>query len=443
MNDFHSDYRKQLVGAAQELFGAPGERAKQRIGRPRPLPLAAVIALAVLLLAAAAFAATQIIGFGAPVKASHRPGRERPSVSAGVGIPVAGAKSAPASAQLLGISVADPGGGLHWGMRIVRTTRDLVCVQIGRLLDGRLGVLGQDGEFKDDGLFHELPAAVLDPDTCIQPTVRALYSHSGLPAAGALPVTSRSCLAPGVHSWPSGPEPCPADDERLVAFGVLGPHAVSVSYRTRGQLRTVATAGRLGAYLIVLRAPPEPAHNIPVLGGTSGRLGVFPIATSSTAPSRIVFRFGDRLCQTGSERKHGGLPECTNSIARTPLRLPKIPRGLHSPIALKTRPAPGGYDLQLTFTAPTAVKDASTAYGVQVTLPNSRACGRPGVSGQSVERDVARGEVLHITEFVGQPPGCHGVVHGRVIFGAEPLPGAFFARVRSAETIGRFSFDLP
>ena len=85
--------------------------------------------------------------------------------------------------------------------------------------------------------------------------------------------------------------------------------------------------------------------------------------------------------------------------------------------------------------------NASTAYGVEVTRPSSSACGRGGVWGQSIERDVARGQILHVSEFVPQPPGCHGVVHGRVILGAQRYGG--FSDSKDLGTIGRFSFTLP
>jgi hypothetical protein len=451
MSDFHSDCKQQLVSAAETLFPAPApapaaampqRRTRRKIGRPRHVPLLVVIAT--LLLAAAALAATQIIGFGAPVTARPAPGRERPSVSTGIGIPVAGARSTPTSAQLLAISVPDPAGGLPWGMRIVRTTRGLLCLQIGRRLAGRLGVLGQDGEFSDDGLFHELPVAVLDPDMCFLPTERVLLSDAGLPAAGELQGVTTSCLPSQVpRIRPSEPQHCPASDERLLAFGMLGPHALSVSYRAHGRLHTVATAGGLGAYLIVLRAPPDPSHNIPVLGGTVGPLDRFPMGPGPRSViARIVFRFGDRLCQTGFEHQPGGPPLCTRSIARTALPVPKIPHGLHTPVALRAHRVPGGYELDVTFTAPAAVKSASTTYGVQVATPSDPACGIGGVWGQSVERDVARDETLRVTVFVGQRLGCHGVAQGRVVYGAEPLPDAFSGPVRSAETIGRFSFVL-
>src|ERR1700685_4173288 len=156
MSDFHNDYKRQLVSAAGSLFDAPATNRELEISRPRRVPVLASIAVVALLLAAAALGATQIIGFGAPVRPGPVPGREQPSRSTGVGLPVASGEGSPTSAQPLAISVPDPGGGLPWGMRIVRTTRGLLCPQVGRLLDGRLGVLGQDGEFKDDGLFHEL-----------------------------------------------------------------------------------------------------------------------------------------------------------------------------------------------------------------------------------------------------------------------------------------------
>jgi hypothetical protein len=442
MNDFHSDYKKQLETAAEALFATPAPRLRPKIGRPRHISLLAAIALAVLLLAAAAIAATQIIGFGAPVTAPHaRHGRERPSVSTGVGVPVAGVKSSPVSAQPLAISVPDPGGGLPWGMRIVRTTRGLLCLQIGRLLDGRLGVLGQDGEFDDDGLFHELPATVLNPATCILPTAWTILSEAGLPAAGALQSPPTSCVAPWLYTGPSGPKPCPAGDERLIGFGVLGPHAVSVSYMVDGRLHTVATAGSLGAYLIVLRVPPELTQNIPALGGKTGLLGGFPIgAGRGEVVSRLLFRFDGHLCQTGFDRQPNGPPQCTSSIAHRRLFVPAIPRGLHTPVTLRAHRMPGGYDLQVTFTAPVAVTNASAAYGVEVTRPSSSACGRGGVWGQSIERDVARGQILHVSEFVPQPPGCHGVVHGQVVFGGEHIAPRLIGR---DEAIGRFSFVLP
>lgn len=442
MSDFHGDYKRQLVTAAGALFPAPPARAQRTVGRPRRVPLLAMLVLAALLLAAAALAATQLIGFGAPVKASRARGQERPSPTAGIGIPVAGAGGSPASVQALAISVPDPGGGLPWGMRLVRTTRGLLCPQVGRLLDGRLGVLGEDGEFDDDGLFHELPPSVLEPGTCTAPGEWSILSEIGVPAAGTLRDYPAPCLAPWERrTRASSPPSCPAGDERLVAFGVLGPHAVSVSYMDAGRLRTVATAGRLGAYLIVMRVPAKLQHNAPSLGGKDGVIGGFPIgAGKGDVVSRLEFRFDGRICQTGFDRQPDGPPQCTSRIAGKALLAPKIPRGLHTPVALRARSVAGGYELQIAFTAPASVENASVAYGVQLIRPSSRACGRGGIWGQSIERDVARGQTLHVSEFVPQPPGCHGVVKGKVLLGAQT--GALHMLGSRDETIGRFSFAM-
>jgi hypothetical protein len=441
MSDFHNDCKRQLVTAAGSLFDAPGAPRGLEIRRPRRMPLLAIIALAALALAAAAFGATQIIGFGAPVTPAHAPGREQPSRTTGVGLPVANGEGSPASAQPLAISVPDPGGGLPWGMRIVRTSRGLLCPQVGRLLDGRLGVLGQDGEFKDDGLFHELPASALEPNTCITPSAWSMLSDVGVPAAGALQSPTTSCLAPWLRVRPPGAPRCPGGDERLIGFGLLGPHAVSVSYMTDGRLHTVATAGRLGAYLVVLPVPAKLAHNVPVLGGKGGLLGGFPIgAGAGEVVSRLTFRFDGRLCQTGFDRRPDGPPQCTTQLAAQRRLVPRIPRNLHTPVALHAHRAPGGYELELAFTAPAAVRNASIAYSVQITRPSSPACGRGGVWGQSIERDIARGQTLHVSEFVPQPPGCHGVVEGQVLLAAQN--GALPLLNSRAEAIGRFAFDL-
>jgi hypothetical protein len=442
MSDFHSDYKRQLVTAAGALFAAPDASPWRKPRRVRRVPLFAVIVLAALLLAAATLAATGIIGFGAPVKASRTPGQERPSVTAGIGIPVAAADGSPALVQPLAISVPDPGGGLSWGMRIVRTTRGLLCLQIGRLLDGRLGVIGEDSEFNDDGLFHELPASVLNPGTCVSSGVWTMLSYAGLPAAGALARPMTPCLAPWLRARASSPPPCPASDERLVGFGVLGPDAVSVSYMVNGQLHTVPTVGGLGAYLVVLRVPPKLAQNVPVLGGKSGLLGSFPIgAGKGEVVSRLEFRFNGHPCQTGFDRDPDGPPQCTSQIAAGGVLSANIPRGLHTAVALHPRRVAGGFDLEVTFTAPAAVTNASVAYGVQVTRPSSPACGDGGIWGQTIERDIARGQSVRVTEFVPQPPGCRGTVKGQVILGAQT--GALRMLRGRDRTIGRFTFKLP
>jgi hypothetical protein len=441
VSDFHSDYKQQLMTAAGGLFEEPAARPELRISRSRHVPLLAAIMLAVLVLAAAAFAATQIIGVGTPVRSSGV--QRHTTASTGVGVPVQGAHSPHGSARLLGISVPDPAGGLPWGMRIVRTTRGLQCVQIGRLLGGRLGVLGQDGLFDDDGLFHELPAAVLDQDTCDQPTHFTVYDARALTASAMLPGPHVWCWYPGSVRPEGAHQPfCPARDERDVAFGVLGPHAVSVTYRVPGgALRTVPVTSGYGAYLIVLRQPPLSQPLNGSLSSSSFPLDRFPLEYQASALTSIRFRFGGHVCQTGDEPLPGGPPNCAGSRSSAPPPAgSRVAPGLHATVTLKAHKAPHGYDLDLAFAAPVAVRNANTAYAVEQFPPQTRSCGELGTSGLPIERDVARGQIIHVTLFVEERPGCHGVVRGRIIFGRQP--DASTGPV-GGETIGRFSFALP
>ena len=441
MNDFHADYKQQLLTAADALFGAPGANpARPRTPRRRRLPVLAAIALGVLLLAAAAFAADRIIGVGAPVKPSNGPVRS--SRSTGVGVPVPGTHSRHRSASLLPISVPDPKGGLPWGMRIVTTTRGLVCVQIGRLLDGHLGVLGQDGVFANDGLFHELPPGALDQSTCTRPDDIALYTAPRLPAAGALPGEVRLCTYPGSsRAALSGSVACQTRDERLIAFGLLGPHAVSVSYRTPSGLRTVATSGRHGAYLIVLpRGQQQTPENDEFYGATYVPTESLPVATRGYLLSTIVFGFGDRRCQAGAEHQPEGPPACGASRPAAPVLATPLGGHLHSRVTLTAHKVAGSYDLDLTFIAPVGVHDAGTAYGAEYDLPGSRTCKSQG-GGQPIERDIGPGQIVQVMLSINQQPTCHGVVHGRILLGRQssPLSGPTY----DERTIGRFAFALP
>ena len=112
---------------------------------------AAVIAAALVLVGGAVAVAATGVLTGSPV--TEPEGSLSPS--AGDGVPAVG------GSQLLALRTDDPEGGLAWGMRVVRTTRGQVCVQVGRIDDGQLGELGLDGAFHDDGRFHLLAADIL------------------------------------------------------------------------------------------------------------------------------------------------------------------------------------------------------------------------------------------------------------------------------------------
>ena len=111
--------RTSFMEAAERQTSA---RAGVARGRRQPLRVVVTVVLVLLLLAAAAVAATGVLRTGSSVRPSQR---LTPTV--GIGVPARG------GSRVLAVSFADPAGGPPWGMRVVHTTRDLVCIQVGRL----------------------------------------------------------------------------------------------------------------------------------------------------------------------------------------------------------------------------------------------------------------------------------------------------------------------
>jgi hypothetical protein len=121
----------------------------------------------------------------------------------------------------------DPRGGLPWGMRMFATTRGETCIQVGRVQDGALGVIGIDGAVHDDGRFHALALNDAMNAKCSQTDGHGhAFDNVGSLIVAANGVTvdmaSGSCRVGA-----DGPRlaPCPAGDVRRLDFGLLGPEA--------------------------------------------------------------------------------------------------------------------------------------------------------------------------------------------------------------------------
>ena len=143
------------------------------------------------------------------------------------------------TADLLSLRVPDPHGGPPWVLRSVKTTRGLECLQIGRFANDGIGVLGQDGAFGNDGRFHPLSRNLFE----------FTFSCGALDGAGhafvnevdgALPASALAnantsaggCYQVRVRLRGKSQPICPRADLRDVFFGLLGPDAESVTYRT-------------------------------------------------------------------------------------------------------------------------------------------------------------------------------------------------------------------
>src|SRR5271166_240467 len=114
--------------ALPALFGTRFARTSPRRRASAHVRVALVALALVLATAAITLAATGVILTGSPVGTVRAP-----IATAGEGVPVAG------GVRLLPLRAPDPAGGLPWGMRIIHTTRGLICVQIGRSEERRVG----------------------------------------------------------------------------------------------------------------------------------------------------------------------------------------------------------------------------------------------------------------------------------------------------------------
>ena len=185
-------------------------------------------------------------------------------------------------------------------MRVFHTTRGQVCMQVGRVQSGQLGVLGLDSAFDSDGRFHALPTDALPPGyggssanvECVEAGQTLIFedANADRSAERLLPEEFR----PPLHGR-RGELP-PARDLRTLAYGVLGPHAVSVTYRTSTGLRTVPVTGADGAFLIV-----EPAGLIDSSSPIGGSVG-----GEASAASVDVTLAGGRVCLRSSPQPRSG-----------------------------------------------------------------------------------------------------------------------------------------
>ena len=239
-------------------------------------------------IATVAVAATTGILSGEPVK--NPPGLHLDPKS-GLGVIVG-------SGKLLSVRAADPAGDPPWALRVVKTSRGFGCVQIGRLVDGKLGVLGRDGTFNDDGKFHERGAEIIQQTDCQQTdgagNVFIAMSYIGLPDSG----DGASCLA---RANTDVPRPvCPAGSLRNVFYGLLGPEAKAVTYvDSRGQVVRQAVSSPEGGYLVVVPTDPKRRN-----------VGYFsPGVTPGTGLRSVEYRDGS-TCRIVSARRIGGARNC-------------------------------------------------------------------------------------------------------------------------------------
>ncbi len=357
--------------ALPALFGTRFARTSPRRRASAHVRVALVALVLVLATAAITLAATGVILTGSPVGTARAP-----IATAGEGIPVAG------GARLLPLRAPDPAGGLPWGMRIIHTTRGLVCVQIGRVYDGQLGQLGVNGAFHDDGRFHPLPTDAL-PD---------VLANAGGWMAG-------NCASPGeIYAGDSvglelsaatSPPPgagVPAD-RREISFGLLGVHAVSVTYREGSQTHTQPVLPGLGAYLIVQRyTSGRPLGSVSETDGRDEPGNYSAPAGPNGALTAITYSYAGRSCV---DRGNLRLASCgLSEVPRPrPAALPIVHEPLRAHLDIHNHVITSA---QISFRAPYPVTNADENYSVMAPICRRR------LAGGASQADVARGALVTI-----------------------------------------------
>lgn len=209
-----------------------------------------------------------------------------------------GAQQVPVGTVQLAAEAPDPNGGPPWGLRNLQARRLEGCMQVGRLKSGQIGTLGQDGAFSNDGRFHPIPLHENFPCARTDASGHLFLNifRQEVPASAQTGSTHGGCrsssnqpppsvIRPLGHTPPTVPT-CPTRDLRNLAYGVLGPDAVSITY-TRGHHTVTQRTGPDGAYLIVLPATKQ-SCTVRSPGGGRSCMDSAGEITTSTPQSEVI-----------------------------------------------------------------------------------------------------------------------------------------------------------
>jgi len=378
------ELQRELVAAAARQE-APARAARSRRRRRPTARVLVLTVLALLALAAIGAAATGLLDTGQDVQ--PRSGKA-PTPKTRFGVP-AGAVAAP-------VVVRDPQGDrLDWGLRAFTTTRGYACLQLGRVQGAKLGLVGRDGAFEDDGLFHALRPQVLDQGACVPLDARGhgfLAIHQAeMPGSGMV-----SCLPPSMVSAFGGRIPpkthaCSTSGMRTVDYGLLGPQARNITYTLPdGRERTVAVRRPDGAFLIVSPRQAATQLNGPSGHGNGRMRGSddYLIAPTPQARSIKTITYDDgTICAV--KHQIGPIGGCPIK-GEVPIRVRKPSRAQVAArvTARIARNAQGSFTLHVAFRGRVAASVARGSYWVTIRPPSGCIF---GTQGHGIERDVTAG----------------------------------------------------
>ncbi|MDQ2897552.1 MAG: hypothetical protein M3Y09_18255, partial [Actinomycetota bacterium] len=336
------------------------------------------------------------------------------------------------------------------------TTRGQGCIQIGRLLDGKLGAIGQDYAFGNDGRFHELPVSAADFNGCALLDARgrlftnvtaderpaSAWSGSG-PANGCVPPTAGPYekglrITPEERAHGAKPPPiCRQADLRNIYYGLLGPEARSITYVIAGKRHTLDTVGAGGAYMFVIRASPNQLLNF----ANAGTADIVPV----DGPVREIHYRDGSTCHLTAKSWIGGSYACTPALSEPVGYIPvgRAPTAAEAAAPIHVRLAPGHQGqtvIMLSFTARVAITDARRSYSLRWREPGMA----PGAyGGEATQANIAAGQT--ITRTIGDfgPRIPAGIVHGSVSLLQALGPGGIEGPGSVTVPVGSFSIQVP
>ena len=484
MNDYFDHIERELRTAVRARAHLPWY-VRLRLRHSRAL----VVVLAGMIIAGPALAAVSLLHGGSPVVPN---GPRTPNAFNGVAVPK--------TVEMLPLRTADPAGGLPWGMRLIRTTRGLLCVQIGRAAFGTVGAVGRDDAFTNDGRFHPFSVDYQpDPNACVVPDGHgngflnvaeigipgsALFIN-GRSASGCIPyqTAARANASAPTHVRPRHrPLPaCPAADLREIYYGLLGPDAVSVTHLTSaGGLATTPTVGPDGAYLIVLPDRRPTSQNDTSTYGSSPFAGsIREVAYRNGRTCRLPVTGGRVEIGQGSCPLLGYTPTGahapTVAQVRTPITARILPstrycdEDLGEVVIACPGALPPGFRavgngrgpaitlVQISFISRVPITNSHSYYYIQMTRApytdpryarggNGEQCGPDNGDFGQTNFDYAAGERVTFSMF--ESLSCRGPIHGDVslVIDTGPSTQAPMPAVKGqslGRDVGHFTVNVP
>jgi hypothetical protein len=264
MTPFMTELEHQLRGAAERETGAGRHRSPiDRRGLFRSLIQAAPVAVAVGVGVLVFVSGLVLLHHGHPRHGSPATTVLTPSAAVlPIGVP-AGPSGPQKEATVgsieqrtlkLAATARDIHKGLPWGLEAFQTTNGQTCVLAGREQSGRVGVIGVDGAFKNDGRFHPFTPYTLSQYCGQTDRNNSAFINVSDPTTAASgndqDIVHEGCQPSPVSGRSARAQRCPAADVRQLEYGLLGPDAKSITSTAGGRTITTPT-GPGGAYIVV------------------------------------------------------------------------------------------------------------------------------------------------------------------------------------------------